>query len=100
MTRGEIHTCIARRDSMVPMTSSPMPLTDKKAEPVRPPTSPAGHADAARAGEDGFTLLELVCVIAIIAILAAIVVPAIPRGTSRTVLESYAIETAALLQAD
>ena len=51
-------------------------------------------------GTGGFTLLELVCVIAIVAILAAIVVPALPRGTSRARLESYAIETAAMLKAD
>jgi general secretion pathway protein H len=42
----------------------------------------------------------MVCVLAIVALLAAIVVPALPRGTSRTRLESYAIETAALLKAD
>ena len=42
----------------------------------------------------------MVCVIAIVAILAAIVVPALPRGTSRARLESYAIETAAMLMAD
>lgn len=38
--------------------------------------------------------------LAIVALLAAIVVPALPRGTSRARLESYAIETAALLKAD
>jgi len=42
----------------------------------------------------------MVCVIAIVAILAAIVIPALPRGTSRARLESYAVETAALLKAD
>jgi general secretion pathway protein H len=41
-----------------------------------------------------------VCVLAIIAILAAILLPAIPRGTSRTRLEAYAIEVATLLRAD
>jgi len=50
--------------------------------------------------ESGFTLLEVVCVLAIIAILAALAVPALPRGTSRSRLESYAIATAALLKAD
>jgi len=41
-----------------------------------------------------------VCVVAILAILAAVILPALPRGTSRSRLESYAIETAALLKAD
>jgi general secretion pathway protein H len=41
-----------------------------------------------------------VCVLAILAILAAIVMPALPRGTSRARLESYAVETAAMLRAD
>ena len=57
-------------------------------------TSRAGSAEA------GFTLLEMVCVLAIVAILAAIVIPALPRGTSRARMESYAIETAAMLKAD
>jgi general secretion pathway protein H len=57
-------------------------------------TSRTGSAEA------GFTLLEMVCVIAIVAILAAIVIPALPRGTSRARLESYAVETAAMLKAD
>lgn len=50
--------------------------------------------------EDGFTLLEIVCVVAMLAILAAIVLPAIPRSTSTTKLQSYATETAALLKSD
>jgi general secretion pathway protein H len=52
------------------------------------------------AGEDGFTLLEIVCVMAIISILAALILPAIPRGTSRTRLEAFALQTAALLKTD
>jgi general secretion pathway protein H len=63
------------------------------------PTLPAGSADRAR-GEDGFTLLEIICVLAIIAMIAAIILPALPRGTSRTRLEAYALETAAMLKAD
>ena len=45
-------------------------------------------------------MLEVVCVLALVAILAAIVVPALPRGTSRARLESFAIEAAAMLKAD
>jgi general secretion pathway protein H len=71
----------------------------KKVEPVLPPTSPTGRADRA-SGEDGFTLLEIVCIVAILAILAAIIMPAIPRGTSRARLESFAVDTAALLKSD
>ena len=59
-------------------------------------TSQAGNAS----GIEGFTLLELVCVIAIVSILAAIVIPALPHGTSRARMESFAIETAAMLKAD
>lgn len=50
--------------------------------------------------ESGFTLLETICVLAVIAMLAAIVLPAIPRATSRTALEAYALKTAALLKSD
>jgi general secretion pathway protein H len=50
--------------------------------------------------QDGFTLIEVICVVAIIAMLAAIALPAIPRGTARSRLEGYALETAALLTAD
>ena len=53
-----------------------------------------------RPAESGFTLLETICVLAVIAMLAAIVLPAIPRATSRTALEAYALKTAALLKSD
>ena len=54
-----------------------------------------------RAGaEDGFTLLEMVCVLAIVGLLAAVLLPNIPRQTSRSRLEAYAIEAATLLKAD
>ena len=51
-------------------------------------------------GENGFALIEILCVLAIIGMLAAIILPAIPRATTRAKLESYAVETAALLKAD
>ena len=54
----------------------------------------AGDAEA------GFTLIDAICVMAILALLAAIVVPAVPRATSRSRLESYAVATAALLKSD
>jgi general secretion pathway protein H len=73
-------------------------MGQKVAQPRRK-TLRAGSADRRR-GTHGFTLLEVVCVVAIVTILAAIVIPAIPRGTSRVRLESYAIETAAMLKAD
>src|ERR1700738_2099542 len=50
--------------------------------------------------QDGFTLLEMVCVLAIIAMLAAVLLPLIPRQTSRSRLQAYAVETATLLKAD
>ena len=48
----------------------------------------------------GFTLIEVVCVLAIIAMLAAILLPAVTGNTSRQRLEGYAVEAAALLNAD
>jgi general secretion pathway protein H len=65
----------------------------------RQPTSPAARTECGRA-ERGFALIEILCVLAIIGLLAAIILPAIPRATSRAKLESYAVETAALLKAD
>jgi general secretion pathway protein H len=53
-----------------------------------------------RADELGFTLLEMVCVIALIAMLAAVLLPFLPRHTSRSRLQAYALETATLLKAD
>jgi general secretion pathway protein H len=60
--------------------------------------SPAGRINAGE--ETGFTLLEIVCVLAIIALLATIALPALPRHTSLPRIEAYALETAALLNAD
>lgn len=62
-------------------------------------TLPAARAEQ-RGGEAGFALIEILCVLAIIGLLAAVILPAIPRATSRAKLESYAVETAALLKAD
>jgi general secretion pathway protein H len=53
-----------------------------------------------RAGEAGFTLLEMVCVFALLGLTAAILLPRLPRETSRSRLEAYAIETASLLKSD
>jgi general secretion pathway protein H len=63
------------------------------------PTSPVARAERA-VGERGFALIEILCVLAIIGLLAAIILPAIPRATTRAKLESYAVQTAALLKAD
>lgn len=48
----------------------------------------------------GFTLLEMVCVLALIAMMAAVLLPLIPRHTSRSRLQAYALQTATLLKAD
>jgi general secretion pathway protein H len=48
----------------------------------------------------GFTLLEMVCVLAIIAMLATVLLPLVPRQTSRSRLQAYAMQVATLLKAD
>ena len=53
-----------------------------------------------RVSERGFTLLEMVGVLALIAMMAAVLLPLIPRHTSRSRLQAYALQTAALLKAD
>ena len=45
-------------------------------------------------------MIEVVCVLAIIAMLAAILLPEIPRGTSHSRLEAYAMEIATVLNSD
>jgi general secretion pathway protein H len=65
----------------------------------RQPILPVARAER-DTGEQGFALIEMLCVLAIIGLLAAIILPAIPRATTRARLESYAVETAALLKAD
>jgi general secretion pathway protein H len=74
-----------------------MDLTGRKVEQEPPVISRAGHGNG---GSAGFTLIEVVCVLAIVAILAAVALPAMPFGTSHQRLEGYAVETAALLNAD
>src|ERR1041385_4700547 len=90
---GAIRMRTARRVSTGPTTFFRMAPTEQREDRALGRTSRAGSAEA------GFTLLEMVCVLAIVAILAAIVIPALPRGTSRARLESYAVETAAMLKA-
>src|SRR4051794_27164123 len=90
---------IDRRASARLTKSSHSGPTDRKAAVERQPILPAARADDER-DERGFALIEVLCVLAIIGLLAAIILPAIPRATSRTKLESYAVETAALLKAD
>jgi general secretion pathway protein H len=75
-----------------------MELTGRKVVQETRATSTAGAREAS--AEDGYTLIEVVCVLAIVGMLAAIVLPAIPRGTSRPRLEGYAVQAAALLNAD
>ncbi|MGB6400279.1 MAG: prepilin-type N-terminal cleavage/methylation domain-containing protein [Bradyrhizobium sp.] len=53
-----------------------------------------------RIDERGFTLLEMVCVIALVAMIAAVLLPFLPRHTSRSRLQAYALEAATLLKAD
>jgi general secretion pathway protein H len=62
-------------------------------------TSPAARVSAGR-GIAGFALIEILCVLAIIGLLAAIILPAVPRTTTRAKLESFAVQTAALLKTD
>lgn len=71
---------------------------DKKAKLEARMSSRAGRAESS--GQAGFTLLEVVCVLAIITLLAALAFPALPSATSLPRLEGYALQTAALLDAD
>ena len=50
--------------------------------------------------ERGFTLLEMVCVLAIVAMLAAVLLPLVPRQTSHSRLQAYAMQMATLLKTD
>jgi general secretion pathway protein H len=53
-----------------------------------------------RSCERGFTLLEMVCVLAIVALMTAVLLPLFPRHTTRSRLQGYALQTAALLKED
>jgi len=53
-----------------------------------------------RVSERGFTLLEMVCVLALIAMMAAVLLPFIPHQTSRSRLQAYALQAAAVLKED
>ena len=64
----------------------------------RQPTSSAARAEAN--AQAGFALIEILCVLAVIGLLAAIILPSVPRATTRAKLESFAVQTAALLKAD
>src|SRR5258707_14537246 len=90
---------IVRRASARPTKSFPWAPTVRKAAVERQPILPAARAENGR-GEAGFALIEILCVLAIIGMPAAIILPAIPRATTRAKLESYAVETAALLKGD
>jgi general secretion pathway protein H len=53
-----------------------------------------------RNSQAGFTLLEMVCVLALIAMMAAVLLPFVPHHTTRSRLQAYALQAAALLKAD
>jgi general secretion pathway protein H len=53
-----------------------------------------------RVSERGFTLLEMVCVLALIAMMAAVLLPFVPHHTSRSRLQAYALQAAAMLKED
>src|ERR1700722_20915380 len=85
------------------MRSFPMARMVRKAEPGLPPTfrpKTWSMPKMNRASERGFTLLEMVCVLALIAMLAAVLLPFMPRHTSRSRLQAYVLQTAALLKED
>jgi general secretion pathway protein H len=64
----------------------------------RQPISSAVRAEADT--QAGFALIEILCVLAVIGLLAAIILPSAPRATTRAKLESFAVQTAALLKGD
>src|SRR6202030_1201872 len=102
MIPGTTVTSIARRASTALMTSSPTDPTARRAAAASPPTSRSKTCPPKmnEQAKQGFTLLEMVCVLAIIALLAAVLLPFIPRETSRSRLQAYALQAATLLKAD
>src|SRR3954465_9640727 len=97
---GGTATSTAHPASAPRTRSSRSAPTDRKAAVAPQPTLPAARADTPRQRDAGFALIEMLCVLAIIGLLVAIILPSIPRATSRAKLESFAVETAALLKAD
>src|SRR4029077_15031335 len=98
MIPGATITSIVRPANVGPMTSCPMDPTVRKAAADPLPTfhSQTPPQKMNDAGERGFTLLEMVCALAIIALLPAVLLPFIPRESSRSRLQSYALQTATL----
>src|SRR6202022_1953412 len=102
-TPGTTLISISRRANAAPTTLRPTDPTARRVVPESPPTfqlTPWPVQRMSEEAENGFTLLEMVCVLAIIAMLAAVLLPLIPRQTSRSRLQAYALETATLLKAD
>src|SRR6266700_7567563 len=99
MIPGATSMSIARRARAHPTISSRSDRTVRKAAVERQPTLSAARAESIH-GAHGCALIEILCVLAIIGLLAAIILPAIPRTTTRAKLESYAVQTAALLKGD
>src|SRR5581483_9070845 len=106
---GATAMSIGHRAPALPMRSSRSDQTGRKAAVEQQPTLSAARAEPVRDeqaprvrpfDQQGFALIEILCVLAIIGLLAAIILPAIPRTTTRAKLESYAVETAALLKSD
>src|SRR5258708_14246379 len=93
----------ARRANAAPTKSCRTDPMAKRAASASLPTFQPTIWSVQRMSDDaerGFTLLEMVCVLAVIAMLAALLLPLIPRQTSRSRLQAYALQTATLLQAD
>jgi general secretion pathway protein H len=96
---GDTRTSTVRRANALRTKSYLLGPTVKKAEVERQPISRVGRVNS-HYRERGFALIEILCVLAIIGLLAAVILPTFPTSTSRTKLEGFATETAALLKAD